>query len=99
MAETRHYDLVLFGRIVRQARPFWLHIAAFFLLSLLASPLALLRPLPLQIAADSAIGSYPLPRPLRAFLPGAEMSSQTYALLLAAGLLVAITVVNQVHGM
>jgi ATP-binding cassette subfamily B protein len=99
MTAAAHRDLILFRRLVRQARPCWAHIAAFFVLSLLASPLALLKPLPLQIAVDSAIGSHPLPRPLRIFLPRAGTSNHSSALLLAAGLLVAITLVNQLHGL
>src|SRR3989441_12814468 len=95
MTASGHRDLILCRRIVLQARPYWLHIAGFFLLSLLASPLALLKPLPLQIAVDSAIGSHPLPRPFRAFLPGAGRSTQSSALFLAAGMLVAVPSVNQ----
>jgi ATP-binding cassette, subfamily B, bacterial len=98
MTAAAHRDLVLCRRLVRQARPCWAHIAGFLILSLLASPLALLKPLPLQIAVDSAIGSHPLPRPLRIFL-GAGTFSHSSALLLAAGLLIAITVVNQLHGL
>src|SRR2546428_6572673 len=89
-------DLTLFLRLLRQARPFWRHLAGFFLLSLVASPLALLRPLPLKIAVDSGIASHPLPGPLRAILPGAA-PAHWYALLLAAGLLVAITLAPQLQ--
>ena len=57
MAIAKNRDLVLLRRLLRQAQPYWAHIAGFFLLSLLATPLALLMPLPLKIAVDSGIGS------------------------------------------
>src|SRR5205814_11669 len=50
---TSPRDTVLYRRLFQQARPYWTHIAALFFLSMLASPLALLLPLPLKIAVDS----------------------------------------------
>src|SRR5437773_7212736 len=97
MAITKSRDLVLYRRLLRLAKPFWLHIATFGLLSLLATPLALLAPLPLKIAVDSAIGSRPLPRLLRAFSPATP--SHTSALLLAVGLLLAVAIVSQLQGL
>src|ERR1041385_1239413 len=98
MTGNAHRDFVLCRRLLQQARPCWPHIAGFFVLSLLASPLALLKPLPLKIAVDCALGSHPLPRPLRQFL-AAGISGPSSALWLAAGLLVSITLVNQLHGL
>src|SRR6266699_188835 len=92
-------DLTLYLRLLRRARPFWRPLTGFLLLSLLAGPLALLRPLPLKIAVDSAIASHPLPAPLRAILPGGAAPSHWHTLLLAAGLLVAITVVTQLQSL
>src|SRR6476659_7374372 len=57
-AKTREYGaLTLYRRLVAEARPYWPHTLAYLLLSLLATPLALLAPLPLKIAVDSVIGS------------------------------------------
>src|SRR5437762_3282183 len=97
MNNSQHRDLWLYRRLVRQARPYWVHIAGFGLLSLLATPLALLTPLPLKIAVDSAIGSHPLPRLLRVFSPATP--SHASALLLAVGLMVAVAVVSQLQGL
>jgi ATP-binding cassette, subfamily B, bacterial len=99
MSGAAQRDWVLCRRLIRQARPCWPHIALFFVLSLLASPLALLKPLPLQIAVDSAIGSHPLPRPFRLLPGGVGISGGSSALWLAAGLLVAITLLNQFHSL
>jgi len=54
-------DLALYLRLFRWARPYWTHLIGLFLLGLLATPLALLVPLPLKIALDSGLGSKPLP--------------------------------------
>src|SRR5207245_5754009 len=54
-------DLALYRRLARQAAASWHLVAVLFLVSLLASPLALLAPLPLKIAVDSVLGSRPLP--------------------------------------
>jgi len=83
-------DLALYRRLLRQARPYWPHLGGILALSLLAPPLALLVPLPLQIAVDSVIGSHPLPGVLDALLPDATTRSPSAALFLAAGLAVVV---------
>ena len=99
MAGAKRRDLVLYGRLLRQARPYWLHIAVFFVVSLVASPLALLAPLPLKIAVDSVVGPRPLPGLLRMFMPRASTPSGTQVLLLAVGLLLATALLTQLQGM
>src|SRR5439155_97591 len=80
-------DVVVFRRLLREARPSWPYIALLFLLSLLASPLALLTPLPLKIAVDSVIGSRPLPGVIAPFVPGGIASSPELLLIFSVGLL------------
>ncbi len=99
MATARYTDFTLYRRLLRQARPYWSHIAGIFLLSLLSSPLALLSPLPLKIAVDSVIGSHPLPAFLDALLPTAITRSDVAVLVLAAGLLVAVSLLSQLQDM
>src|SRR2546427_12087354 len=79
-------DLALYRRLLRQARPYWLHLAGLFGIGLLASPLALLDPVPLKIVFDSVLGSHPLPAYVRAVLPSAGLGSPR-AVLVAVGLL------------
>jgi ATP-binding cassette subfamily B protein len=88
----------LYARIIRQARPYWLHLVGVFLLSILASPISLLVPLPLKIAVDSAIANHPLPPFLAALLPASTVSSSTAILLLAVALLIAINLLSQLQG-
>jgi len=83
-------DAVLLRRLLAQARPYWLHIASIFALSLLATPLALVAPLPLKLAVDSALGSEPLPRFVAVLVPDAVGSSPTAVLWLSAALILAV---------
>jgi ATP-binding cassette subfamily B protein len=92
-------DIVMFRRLLRQARPYWPHVGALFLLSLLSGPLALLAPLPLKIAVDSVIGSHPLPRHLDPLVPEALSRSPATLLAFAIGLLVAVALLNQLQGL
>ncbi len=91
MART---DLALYRRLWREARPYWPHLAGMFLLSLLATPIALLVPLPMKIIVDSVLGAHPLPRFIDVLLPLA-MHSKNALLALMVASLVAIAVVSQ----
>ena len=90
-------DLALVRRVLAEARPFARQVLLVFLLGLLAAPLALLTPLPLKLAVDHVIGAAPLPAFAAAVLPAAP--SATTLLAIAAGLLVLIALLQQLHGM
>src|SRR3989442_13503401 len=49
-------DLQLYARLLGEARRYWLHIVALFLLGLVSTGTALLTPLPLKIAVDNGVG-------------------------------------------
>jgi ATP-binding cassette subfamily B protein len=97
MARASYSDFRLLRRLLRQVRPYWLHLAGVFLLGLLSTPLALLTPLPLKIAVDSFIGTQPVPGFLAALLPALAEDSHAAALILAVGLLVAIALLSQLQ--
>ena len=88
-------DLVLYRRLLREARACWLHVAAILALSLLSTPLGLLTPLPMMVIVDSVIGSHPPPGFLVKFLP--PVASGSLVLALMAGLLVALALVSQLQ--
>jgi len=90
-------DLVIYRRLLAQARPYWWHLAGVFLVSVLATPLALLAPVPLKIAVDSVIGSRELPGSLDAILPGFATTSEVSLLLVIALLLVLIEALTQLQ--
>src|SRR3989441_871911 len=91
-------ELALYRRLLRQARPYWLHLAALFGIGLLASPLALLDPVPLKIVFDSVLGSHPLPAYVRAVLPS-EVLGSAGALLVAIGLLLGVAALTQLQAL
>ena len=92
-------DLILYRRLFRWARPYWPHLGALFLLSLLASPIALLLPLPLKIAVDSGLAVKPLPHLVRLFLPDSFKLTPSSALALAVGILAGVTILSQVQSL
>src|SRR5262245_2109808 len=86
------------ARAIRQARPYWLHLAGVLILSLAAAPLTLLLPLPLKIAVDSVIGSQPAPELITwAFPVGGPTSAGLLAI--AAGMLVLTTVLSYLQSL
>jgi ATP-binding cassette subfamily B protein len=87
-------ELNLYGRIIRQIRPYWSHLLTVFLLSTLASPISLLVPLPLKIAVDNAIASHPLPPFLAVLLPRSAAGSSTAILGLAVILLITVNLLS-----
>jgi len=94
MRATTHADFNLYRRLLRQARPYWLHIGLIFVLDLLGTPLALLIPLPLKVAVDSVIGSKPIPALLGSFI---SLRSKFSLLLFAVLLLVGLALIRQLQ--
>jgi ATP-binding cassette, subfamily B, bacterial len=96
-AKRLYTDVVLYRRLLREARPYWPHIAGVFVIGLLATPVALLAPLPLKIAVDAITGKHAVPHFLHAVLPAAATRSTSGALALAAVLVVAVALVTQLQ--
>ena len=71
MTTSPYGDFTLYRRLARHTRSSWPSIAALFVVGLLATPLALLTPLPLKIAVDNVLGSRPLPHFLDVVVPAA----------------------------
>src|SRR5260370_24267388 len=90
-------ELKLYGRLFRHAGPYRLHLGALLLLSFLATPIALLTPLPLKIAVDSLTGAQAVPGFLRALMPESATGSQATVLTLAVGLLLALALLDQLQ--
>jgi ATP-binding cassette, subfamily B, bacterial len=91
MTRDHRPDRGLFWRLLRQARPYWPHVAGLLALSLLAPALKLLSPIPLKLAVDGVIGGRP---------PAALTSLSGPALLAAAAaLLVFVTLLALVVGL
>ena len=92
MSARARPSLPLARRLLAQARPYWVHLACILVLDLAAVPLALLAPVPLKIAIDSAIGEHPLPWPLGAL---GGPSGAPAALAIAVGLVLGIALLTE----
>ncbi|HSM87800.1 MAG TPA: ABC transporter ATP-binding protein [Candidatus Limnocylindrales bacterium] len=83
--------------LLRLARPYWPHLTGIFFLSLLGAPIALLLAFPLKIAVDNVLGGQPLPHVLQAMLPAWAYGSRSANLLLAVGLLLALSLITNMQ--
>ena len=83
-------SLALYKRLILEARPCWPHVVVLFLLGLLATPIALVAPLPIKIAVDNVIGTAPLTGWLEWMMPGVPPHSTTSLLTYLAVLVVVI---------
>lgn len=84
----------LIKRTIVEARPFWLSIIGYFLLQLLAIPIALLKPLPLKILIDSGFDSQPLPDFINVFFSSHYHHSFETIVLLSAAFVVLIAIMS-----
>jgi ATP-binding cassette, subfamily B, bacterial len=73
--KKKHNSFELYRRLLLEVRPYYRHIGAILVVTLLSPPLALLIPLPLKIAVDSVIGSRPIPAFLQRVIPEAVTGS------------------------
>src|SRR5437762_8142002 len=99
MTTSRYGDFALYRRLARHTRSSWPSITALFLVGLLATPLALLTPLPLKITVDSVIGSRRLPPFLDALVPAAVTGSPNVLLAFAAALTMLIALLSQLQAL
>lgn len=96
MSGSPDTDRSLYRRLLKQAQPYRLRLGGIFFLGLLATPLALLAPLPLKIVADSVLGAEPLPDFL-AWLPLEGLGRASGPLVMAAGLVVFVALLTQLQ--
>jgi ATP-binding cassette, subfamily B, bacterial len=90
-------DARILRRLLAEARPYWLLIFATFCLSLLATPLTLLTPVPLKIAVDSVLGDHPLPGWLDAVIPNALEESSSSLLIVTCAMFAGVAVLTQLQ--
>ena len=95
----RYTDRKLLRRLLRELRPYRFQVGGLFLLSLLATPLALLTPVPLAVTVDAVLGSDPLPGFLAAIAPAALEGSEVALLAAMAVMFVLIALLSQLQSM
>jgi ABC-type multidrug transport system fused ATPase/permease subunit len=99
MQKNSSKDTVLFRRLLLEARPYWGHISLIFVVSVLATPLASLIPLPLKVVVDSVLGDKPVPGFPAAITPPSLHESSGRILILAALLAVFVSLMRQLQGL
>jgi ATP-binding cassette subfamily B protein len=92
-------DSTLLWRLAKECRRYWIHILGVLLISLAATPIFLLGPVPLKIAIDSVLGDEPLPSILRDNLPSFLSSSGFWLLVVATLLQVTTSLLSQVQSL
>ena len=96
-SKVRTADRETLKRVFTETRGYRLHVLGIFLLNLMATPLALLTPVPLAVAVDSVLRHQPLPGFLDAVLPEMATSSDFRILVSAAILSIFIVLLSQVQ--
>lgn len=90
-------DFTLCLRVLREAKPYYAGLCLFFFVSLLATPVALLTPVPLKIAVDSGLSDTPMPAILAEVLPTEVTESQSAIIVLSAVLVVLVMLLTQLQ--
>jgi ATP-binding cassette, subfamily B, bacterial len=89
----------LVRRTLVYSRPFWIHIMVLFILGLLSTPIALLKPLPLKIVIDNGFGNLPVPSFLSALFPVDFVFSFQSILLLSVSLIIVTALIENINMM
>ncbi len=90
--------LKLIKRTIQYARPYWLHILVIFLLNLLSTPLALLRPIPLKLVIDSGFGQISVPGFIAMFFPDNFSFTFNAIILIAAAIVLFTALIENLNG-
>lgn len=94
----KHSSFYLIKRTLADARPYWLYLIAIFLLNLLATPIALLKPYALKLIIDSGFGSIPLPGFITTFFPADHQFNFDTVLIIAISLAILVALLDNIMG-
>lgn len=97
-APNKYSTFYLIRRILNISRKYWGHLAVIFVLNLLTTPIALLKPYALKIIIDSGFGNQPLPPLLTSFFnPDFSFNFQA-VLIIAVALAILIALIDNING-
>jgi ATP-binding cassette subfamily B protein len=97
VADPARDTIRLYRQLLEQARAYWPHILLLSFINLLATPIALVTPVPLKIAVDSIAGSAPLPGWYRAIVPDLFGRSATGLMIFTAGVMILIAALDELQ--
>lgn len=86
----------LIKKIILQGKSYWPHIAGMFIISLLSTPIALLKPYALKLLIDSGFGTKPLPSVISFFFPAGFEFGFTAIIVIAAVLVILVALIENV---
>ena len=90
--------LYLIKRIFVHSRRYWPHIWGLFILSLLATPIALLKPYALKLIIDNGFGSQPLPGFITTLFPENYQFTFNSVLIIAVVIAITIALIDNING-
>ena len=93
----KYSSFYLIRRILIHSKAFWPHLIGLFVLSLLAAPIALLKPFALKLMIDSGFGTQPVPGFIRIFFPSEFHYSFMAVVLISATLVVTIALLDNLY--
>lgn len=93
--KRQNYHLI--KRAILYSRPYWSYIVLFFFLTLLATPIALLKPFALKFLIDSGFGSQPVPGFIRSFFPSGFHFSFNAVAAITASIAILIALLDNLH--
>ena len=94
--QIKYFSFPLIKRILIYARPYWPHIGGLFILSLLATPIALLKPFALKLLIDSGFGSQPVPDIIKTLFPTNFEFTFTAVAIITAALVILIALLDNI---
>ena len=97
MAAPARDTIRLYRQLLLEARPYWPRILLLAFINLLATPIALLTPVPLKIAVDSIAGSAPLPGFYRVIVPDVLETSVIGLVVFTGAVMVLIAVLDELQ--
>jgi ATP-binding cassette subfamily B protein len=89
----------LIRRILLKARNYWPHIIGLFLLNLLATPIALIKPLAIKVLIDNGFGTEPVPGFISMFFPANYQFSFETIIICAVLLVIVIALIDNLYGL
>lgn len=90
-------DRGLMKQIFLQVRSYWKSLILIFILHLLSTPIALLKPIALKILIDSGFGNQPLPPYVEVFVSDTFSNTFQNIIVLSAIMVIVIAIINQIH--
>src|SRR5918993_603093 len=89
----------LIKRVLFETRIYWPHVIGIFLLNLLATPIALMKPFALKVVIDNGFGTEPVPGFIKIFFPSNYEFSFSTIVLCAVSMVIIVALIDNIYGL